>query len=80
MFEGGVGVPARFYEAPRFHFSNPYAVIRPDDDVPVPPGCERFDYELELAAVIGTSVGARSRASSARRRRTTRRARSDPGS
>ncbi|MGH2927771.1 MAG: fumarylacetoacetate hydrolase family protein, partial [Solirubrobacteraceae bacterium] len=55
MFEGGVGVPARFYETPHFYFSNPYAVIGPDDDVPVPPGCERFDYELEVAAVIGTA-------------------------
>ncbi|MGH2872456.1 MAG: fumarylacetoacetate hydrolase family protein, partial [Solirubrobacteraceae bacterium] len=55
MFEGGVGVPARFYETPHFYFSNPYAVIGPDDDVPVPPGCERFDYELEVAAVIGAA-------------------------
>ena len=25
----------------------------PHDDVPVPPGCERLDFELEVAAVIG---------------------------
>ncbi|MGH2890541.1 MAG: fumarylacetoacetate hydrolase family protein [Solirubrobacteraceae bacterium] len=30
-------------------------MIGPDDDVPVPPGCERFDYELEVAAVIGNA-------------------------
>ena len=55
MFEGGSGVPAGFYDSPRFYFSNPYAVAGPDEDVPVPPGCERFDYELEVAAVIGAA-------------------------
>ena len=42
-----------WYSAPRFYFSNPYAVVGPYDDVPIPPGCESFDYELEVAAVIG---------------------------
>jgi 2-keto-4-pentenoate hydratase/2-oxohepta-3-ene-1,7-dioic acid hydratase in catechol pathway len=41
------------YEVPVFYFSNPGASIGPHDDVPVPPGCELFDFELEVAAVIG---------------------------
>src|SRR4051812_34068998 len=41
------------YEVPVFYFANPNAVIGPHDDVPVPPGCALFDFELEVAAVIG---------------------------
>jgi 2-keto-4-pentenoate hydratase/2-oxohepta-3-ene-1,7-dioic acid hydratase in catechol pathway len=46
-------VPERWYEAPAFYFTNPYAVVGPHDDVPVPPGCHLFDLELEVAAVVG---------------------------
>ncbi|WP_219465353.1 fumarylacetoacetate hydrolase family protein [Nonomuraea rhizosphaerae] len=46
-------VPAQWYAAPAFYFTNPYAVIGPDDDVPLPPGCAVFDFELEVAAVLG---------------------------
>ncbi|HEY6798229.1 MAG TPA: fumarylacetoacetate hydrolase family protein [Kineosporiaceae bacterium] len=46
-------VPDRWYEAPAFYFTNPYAVIGPADDVPIPPGSRLFDLELEVAAVIG---------------------------
>lgn len=46
-------VPQEFWEIPAFYFSNPYATVGPHDDVPVPPGCERFDFELEVAAVVG---------------------------
>lgn len=46
-------VPAEWYEAPAFYFTNPYAVLGPHDGVPVPPGSSRFDLELEVAAVIG---------------------------
>jgi 2-keto-4-pentenoate hydratase/2-oxohepta-3-ene-1,7-dioic acid hydratase in catechol pathway len=56
MFEGASGVPDGFYDAPRFYFSSPHAVAGPDEDVPIPPGCERFDYELEVAAVIGAGA------------------------
>ncbi|HUQ56248.1 fumarylacetoacetate hydrolase family protein [Lentzea sp.] len=49
----GTGVPEQWYAAPTFYFTNPHAVLGPDDDVPLPPGCERFDFELEVAAVIG---------------------------
>lgn len=46
-------VAPEWYEIPTFYFTNPYAVIGPGDDVPVPPGCTLFDLELEVAAVIG---------------------------
>ncbi|MFJ8962409.1 fumarylacetoacetate hydrolase family protein [Lentzea sp. NPDC102401] len=49
----GAGVPEQWYAAPTFYFGNPYAVIGPHDDVPVPPGAELLDFELEVAAVIG---------------------------
>jgi 2-keto-4-pentenoate hydratase/2-oxohepta-3-ene-1,7-dioic acid hydratase in catechol pathway len=47
------GVPDAWYDAPTFYFTNPYAVIGPHDAVPVPPGCQVLDFELEVAAVIG---------------------------
>ncbi|MEU8825214.1 fumarylacetoacetate hydrolase family protein [Streptomyces sp. NPDC048636] len=43
----------QWYKAPAFYFTNPYAVQGPYDDVRVPPGSTLFDYELEVAAVIG---------------------------
>ena len=46
-------VDDRHLQFPPFYFSNPAAVIGPDDDVPIPPDSEMFDYELEIAAVIG---------------------------
>ncbi|MEU1513929.1 fumarylacetoacetate hydrolase family protein [Streptomyces sp. NPDC005811] len=49
----GDAVPEEWYAAPAFYFTNPYAMIGAHDDVPVPPGCRRFDFELEVAAVIG---------------------------
>lgn len=51
----GDKVPAEWYAAPAFYFTNPYAMIGAHDDVPVPPGCLSFDFELEVAAVIGTA-------------------------
>jgi 2-keto-4-pentenoate hydratase/2-oxohepta-3-ene-1,7-dioic acid hydratase in catechol pathway len=42
-----------FWDFPIFYFSNPWAVVGPYDDVPVPPGCSLFDFELELGVVIG---------------------------
>ena len=49
-------LPDQWYEAPAFYFTNPYAVLGPADPVPVPPGCELFDFELEVAAVAGCDV------------------------
>ena len=48
----GAVVP-EWYQAPTFYFTNPYALIGADDDVPVPPGCELLDFELEVAVVVG---------------------------
>ncbi len=47
-------VPAVFYESPFCYFTNPHALTGPGDEIAVPPGCERLDLELEVAAVIGT--------------------------
>ncbi|WP_138757256.1 fumarylacetoacetate hydrolase family protein [Modestobacter altitudinis] len=47
------GIPPEFWEIPTFYFSNPYAIVGPRDDVPVSPGSELFDHELEVAAVVG---------------------------
>ncbi|MEU9631925.1 fumarylacetoacetate hydrolase family protein [Streptomyces luteogriseus] len=51
--DGAAGVPQRWYAAPTFYFTNPYAVYGPHDDIPVPPGSSLLDFELEVAAVIG---------------------------
>ncbi|MFC8677162.1 fumarylacetoacetate hydrolase family protein [Streptomyces griseorubiginosus] len=52
--DGAAGVPEQWYAAPTFYFTNPYAVYGPHDDIPVPPGSTALDFELEVAAVIGT--------------------------
>jgi 2-keto-4-pentenoate hydratase/2-oxohepta-3-ene-1,7-dioic acid hydratase in catechol pathway len=49
----GLGVDPDWYELPVFYFTNPAAVIGPDADIAVPPGCAELDYELEVAAVVG---------------------------
>ncbi len=49
----GAGVGAEWYEAPTFYFTNPYALVGAHDEVAVPPGCSRLDFECEVAAVIG---------------------------
>lgn len=55
MLDPDAGIPSEFWEIPTFYFANPYAVTGPHDDVPVPPGSARFDYELEVAAVVGAA-------------------------
>jgi 2-keto-4-pentenoate hydratase/2-oxohepta-3-ene-1,7-dioic acid hydratase in catechol pathway len=49
----GLKVDPTWYELPVFYFSNPAAIIGPYDPVPISPGSAAFDYELEIAAVIG---------------------------
>jgi 2-keto-4-pentenoate hydratase/2-oxohepta-3-ene-1,7-dioic acid hydratase in catechol pathway len=46
-------VPPEWYEIPTFYFTNPHALIGPYDPVPMPPGCTVFDFELEVAAIVG---------------------------
>ena len=53
--QGAADIPVdeRHNQFPAFYFSNVAAVVGPHDDVAISPGCERFDYELEVCAVIG---------------------------
>jgi 2-keto-4-pentenoate hydratase/2-oxohepta-3-ene-1,7-dioic acid hydratase in catechol pathway len=50
----GQQVNPDWYEIPVFYFSNPAAVHSATADVRISPGSAAFDYELEIAAVIGT--------------------------
>lgn len=47
--EGGMELPAE----PVVFMKAPNCVVGPDDDVVLPPGSEKTDYEVELAVVIG---------------------------
>lgn len=49
----GETVAPEWYQAPTFYFTNPYALVGAHDDVPVPPGSQKFDFELEVAVVVG---------------------------
>ena len=51
---GRAGVPDEWYELPVFYFSNPAAIYGPDDEIPYPAGSAELDFELEVAAVVGT--------------------------
>ena len=48
-------VDDRHTQFPPFYFTNPDTRIGPHDPVPIAPNSERFDFELEIAAVIGRS-------------------------
>lgn len=52
-FDDGSGVVPEWCEAPTFYFTNPCALLGAHDDVPVPPGSALFDFELEVACVVG---------------------------
>jgi fumarylacetoacetate (FAA) hydrolase len=47
----GLEMDPAWYEIPVFYFSNPYA-FRGEGPVPMAPGAQKFDFELEVAAVI----------------------------
>lgn len=49
----GLTVNPEWYEIPAFYFSNHQAIHGPNQKVEIPPNCEAFDYELEIAVVIG---------------------------
>ncbi|QSO46396.1 fumarylacetoacetate hydrolase family protein [Alicyclobacillus mengziensis] len=49
----GLEMVPQWYEFPAFYFSNHQAVLGPEAQVDIPPGCRWFDYELEIACVIG---------------------------
>jgi fumarylacetoacetate (FAA) hydrolase len=50
----GLGVIPEWYEFPAFYFSNPGVIFGADAVIPYPRYTEALDYELEVAAVIGT--------------------------
>jgi fumarylacetoacetate (FAA) hydrolase len=50
----GGEVPPYWYEAPAFYFSNPASIRAPGEAVARPAGSTMLDFELELAAVIGS--------------------------
>jgi fumarylacetoacetate (FAA) hydrolase len=50
----GLEVPEEWYWIPVFYFANPNAVYGPEAEIPYPDGTRELDYELEVAAVIGT--------------------------
>jgi fumarylacetoacetate (FAA) hydrolase len=49
----GRDVPEAWYKAPAFYFTNPAALIGPDDPMPRPTGSRALDFELEVACIIG---------------------------
>jgi fumarylacetoacetate (FAA) hydrolase len=50
----GSDIPEAWYEAPVFYFSNPASVHGPGEPVRRPEATRMLDFELEIAAVIGT--------------------------
>jgi fumarylacetoacetate (FAA) hydrolase len=51
----GSRIPDAWYEMPVFYFSNPACIVGPRAEIRRPEGCERLDFELEIAAVIGAA-------------------------
>lgn len=41
-------------ERPGFYFANPHSLRSATAAIPIPTGCEAFDFELEVAVVLGT--------------------------
>jgi fumarylacetoacetate (FAA) hydrolase len=52
----GLSMVPQWYDIPAFYFSNPVAIIGNGDSVRVPQGSLALDYELELAAVVGSAA------------------------
>jgi 2-keto-4-pentenoate hydratase/2-oxohepta-3-ene-1,7-dioic acid hydratase in catechol pathway len=50
-------VTPEWYEAPTFYFTNPHTVRATGEDIAAPSGSHELDFELELAAVIGSVDG-----------------------
>lgn len=51
---GGRELKDAWYEIPAFYFACPATVLGPHDPVAMAPGSAWWDFELEIAAVIGT--------------------------
>ena len=52
---GGRVLVDTWYRIPAFYFACPATVLGPYDDAPMAPGSAWQDFELEIAAVIGTA-------------------------
>lgn len=50
----GAEIPDAWYEAPAFYFSNPASVHGPGEPVARPEATRELDFELEIAAVLGS--------------------------
>ncbi len=50
---GRASIPPVWYEVPAYYKGDPDTVSGPDDVIEWPKYCEKFDFELELAVVIG---------------------------
>ena len=51
--DGAAGVPAAWYDAPTFYFTNPHALYGPGQPVPRPALCRALDFEMEVGVVLG---------------------------
>jgi 2-keto-4-pentenoate hydratase/2-oxohepta-3-ene-1,7-dioic acid hydratase in catechol pathway len=49
----GLPMDPDWYEMPVFYFTNPHAINGSGDDIPMPPGCNDLDYELEFGVIVG---------------------------
>lgn len=49
----GLEMVKEWYEIPVFYFTNPSALAGHGEAVEIPPGCQKLDFELEVAAVVG---------------------------
>jgi 2-keto-4-pentenoate hydratase/2-oxohepta-3-ene-1,7-dioic acid hydratase in catechol pathway len=49
----GLEMAPEWYRIPVFYFSNPAAILGPDEEVAFPAESSAWDYELEAATVIG---------------------------
>ena len=52
----GEAMPKEWYEIPVYYKGNHQSILGPDDDVLWPSFTEKFDYELEIAFVIGRTT------------------------
>ncbi len=52
----GREIPAEWYEVPAYYKGMPDTVVGPDTEIAWPAYSDQLDHELELAAVIGTTV------------------------
>jgi 2-keto-4-pentenoate hydratase/2-oxohepta-3-ene-1,7-dioic acid hydratase in catechol pathway len=48
-----VSIPEVWYRQPPYYKGNRFSVIGPGDEIVWPPACQRLDYELEVAIVLG---------------------------